>query len=308
MVDVKSCKGAAREFPHFDVGYIFQEQDTIDLVWKRGTIISLIRPKVNAMSNWLPRWANPNHLPVQNDWRRHGCSTSVGNSMVVGPKGLSRWEFLHSITGSMENYLSSRNHPRNSKVIISQWEIGTNLLLSGLPDCRRKSSLIGKLWSKNLDEVLSKNTLNILGLKILIKSPSAFGFLPPSRRVLAKQYPSQLGRQSSLWSWRDHNDRWLRCGVAVVRWRHFKVCGQRDTTRGEVLKGHFTTVYSVEFSPNRTRIMSSSWDNTVRIWSAVTGEIEWVLEGHSDRVSVRHMWFLAQRIRQFWSGTRSLAN
>ena len=42
---------------------------------------------------------------------------------------------------------------------------------------------------------------------------------------------------------------------------------------------------SVAFSPDGTRIVSGSYDNTVRIWDTSTGEQLVVLQGHEDAVS-----------------------
>ena len=46
-----------------------------------------------------------------------------------------------------------------------------------------------------------------------------------------------------------------------------------------------STVYSVAFSPDGTKLASGSYDNTVRIWSvgsAGTFECQSPLSGHSD--------------------------
>eukprot|EP01045_Picozoa_sp_COSAG04_P060876 COSAG04_NODE_30960_length_259_cov_0.987500_1_plen_51_part_01 len=41
---------------------------------------------------------------------------------------------------------------------------------------------------------------------------------------------------------------------------------------------------SASFSPDGTKVVSGSFDQTVRIWDAVTGECEQTLEGHSSAV------------------------
>ena len=51
------------------------------------------------------------------------------------------------------------------------------------------------------------------------------------------------------------------------------------------LRGHSTDVTSASFSPDGTKVVSGSDDQTVRIWDAVTGECEQTLEGHSDWVN-----------------------
>eukprot|EP01044_Picomonas_judraskeda_P043461 COSAG03_NODE_22869_length_286_cov_0.588235_1_plen_61_part_01 len=51
------------------------------------------------------------------------------------------------------------------------------------------------------------------------------------------------------------------------------------------LEGHSDDVNSASFSPDGTKVVSGSRDQTVRIWDAVTGECEQTLEGHSYYVN-----------------------
>ena len=47
-------------------------------------------------------------------------------------------------------------------------------------------------------------------------------------------------------------------------------------TTGDALKtlpGHKSGVRSVTFSPDGRTIASGSWDNTVRVWNVVSGEL-----------------------------------
>jgi WD40 repeat protein len=51
-----------------------------------------------------------------------------------------------------------------------------------------------------------------------------------------------------------------------------------------VIEGHGGPVNSIAYSPNGQRIVSGSYDTTVRVWNAVTGESTAVLQGHEDWV------------------------
>ena len=51
------------------------------------------------------------------------------------------------------------------------------------------------------------------------------------------------------------------------------------------LKGHSHFVSSVSFSPDGNRIVSGSFDRTVKVWDAQTGQETRTLKGHSGVVS-----------------------
>src|SRR5439155_18205546 len=51
------------------------------------------------------------------------------------------------------------------------------------------------------------------------------------------------------------------------------------------LAGHEYTVLSAAFSPDGTRIITTSYDRTARIWNAATGEEIAVLRGHEQSVA-----------------------
>ena len=54
----------------------------------------------------------------------------------------------------------------------------------------------------------------------------------------------------------------------------------------DVLTAHIgSVVYSAQFSADGRQILSASDNNTVRIWSAVTGECEQTMMGHTDGVT-----------------------
>ncbi|KIK66550.1 hypothetical protein GYMLUDRAFT_239481 [Collybiopsis luxurians FD-317 M1] len=62
-----------------------------------------------------------------------------------------------------------------------------------------------------------------------------------------------------------------------------------DVNTGQLchtLEGHMDVVHSVAFSTDGTRIVSGSFDQTVRVWdSATRAQLGWPLEGHEDKIT-----------------------
>ena len=52
----------------------------------------------------------------------------------------------------------------------------------------------------------------------------------------------------------------------------------------QTLQGHTETVNSAGFSPDGTKLVSASYDKTVRVWDVATGECVQTLQGHTDIV------------------------
>ncbi len=49
-----------------------------------------------------------------------------------------------------------------------------------------------------------------------------------------------------------------------------------------VLLGHRSDVYCVAFSPDSRRVVSGSWDRTLKVWDTATGQELFTLKGHTD--------------------------
>merc|ERR1712012_4130 len=53
----------------------------------------------------------------------------------------------------------------------------------------------------------------------------------------------------------------------------------------KTLQGHFGYVVDIAFNSKGDRLISSSFDGTVRIWSTETGKSVFTLDEHRDRVN-----------------------
>ena len=72
----------------------------------------------------------------------------------------------------------------------------------------------------------------------------------------------------------------------IPAWIQRKTKVQADwSTTLQTLEGHSSSVTSVAFSPDGKQVVSGSYDETVRLWDAVTGAALQTLEGHSDPVT-----------------------
>ncbi|KAG0280977.1 hypothetical protein BGZ95_007652 [Linnemannia exigua] len=66
--------------------------------------------------------------------------------------------------------------------------------------------------------------------------------------------------------------------------------GDGDSDPSWILEGHTRGVVSLSYSATGKKICSSSYDKTIRLWSRMTGQCLFVLEGHTDDVmGVRYL-------------------
>jgi len=58
------------------------------------------------------------------------------------------------------------------------------------------------------------------------------------------------------------------------------------------MKGHEKGVWSAVYDPSGKRILTSSPDNSARIWDTKTGKQSGILNGHSLFVSTAHTYII----------------
>ena len=103
---------------------------------------------------------------------------------------------------------------------------------------------------------------------------------------------------ADLRSPRQHRSQWIACKLDQAQWPRevtdhppFAVsCSHQlanviiASNKPEFYKGHKSLASSAQFSPNGQRLVSTSWDATVRIWDANSGELLKILSDHGGFV------------------------
>jgi len=73
------------------------------------------------------------------------------------------------------------------------------------------------------------------------------------------------------------------CPNDLRGWEWYRLRHIADQSR-MTLRGHKILATSVAFSPDSNRIISGSWDNTIKVWDAETGDELMTLRGHKECV------------------------
>jgi WD40 repeat protein len=75
----------------------------------------------------------------------------------------------------------------------------------------------------------------------------------------------------------------LPVGSSFLRVRHVATCESAALVRD--LVGHARTVTACTVTPDGRRVVSASWDHTLKVWDLASGRAEATLEGHAGRVT-----------------------
>jgi WD40 repeat protein len=150
--------------------------------------------------------------------------------------------------------------------------------------------LVGILWAYG-EAVRERNTAQ--------KAESRATSEADKARLEARRADEEAGRArlQTYWAQVGRTDSLLQAGdyagaVAVLEnigpeWRSWEYDWRRRQAEGTplTLRGHTMSVRAVSYSPDGTRIASTSYDQTVKIWDAESGAEIRTLRGHTNIVS-----------------------
>ena len=106
------------------------------------------------------------------------------------------------------------------------------------------------------------------------------------RRSQGLVYGNTLASAQREWDAGDARLAWDYLNAAewnLRGWEHDYLF-TRFTQNQKTHRGHTESVRSVAFSPDGKRIVSGSWDNTLKVWDATSGQETLTLKGHTNSV------------------------
>jgi len=142
-----------------------------------------------------------------------------------------------------------------------------------------------------------KSGAEVLTLKGHTSSVVSASFSPDGSRIVTcecGQHDEGLGREE--WCRGPHaqsRHQWRRVGVVQPGrfadrdrecGQHGEGLGREEWCRGPHAQGHTDLVMSASFSPDGSRIVTASADNTAKVWDAKSGAEVLTLKGHTQYV------------------------
>eukprot|EP01133_Synstelium_polycarpum_P014355 gene14355-16939_t len=227
--------------------------------------------------NWWTSVCRSKRLPGHSDWIT--CMQFDGKMLVTGS-----WDGsikLWNIDTYESHTLSTTDNGHNAGITCVQFK--NNRLISGSSD----STL--RIWDLSTSEclhVLRGHTDGVSCLTIIDDATVASGSLDNTVNL----WSIETGKL--LHSFSTHNS-----GITCLAYKNnLLISGAMSGTINvidipsrivlQTLHGHSDRVTSIQWwdGPHGERIISSSWDYTIRIWNIQSGKSVHVLSGHSFRV------------------------
>lgn len=111
-----------------------------------------------------------------------------------------------------------------------------------------------------------------------------------AQRELARSeillYASQIARAQKAWDDADVAGVWealSACKPELRGWEH-DYFFTRVTENHRNLRGHTRKVKSLSFTPDGRRLVSGSWDDTIKVWDVTSGTELLTIRGHTDHI------------------------
>lgn len=206
------------------------------------------------------------------DWSPDGAEViTAGEGNVVNVWGAQRFERRQAMIGHAGAIVAAQWAHRGRRIVTASrdgtarvWNASTGTQ-SSMP-LALGSALLSASWSSDDERIVT------VGFRDGVR-----GWDSESRGRVEGATLDRPDVGSASWSHRDHRVVATAQHVALV-W---------DTDRGlasAVTLRHDAAVLSAEWSPDDTRIVTTSEDGRVRIWNPVNGAMQFALTGHTGRV------------------------
>jgi WD40 repeat protein len=143
--------------------------------------------------------------------------------------------------------------------------------------------LMQEYASKNFNDkkfITDLKTLDPIAQKLI--TPKIIYAHPDSYSIIAKSLPRAIQDlntygNNAIWSFDGQQ-------LAIAKAEFLHILNPKNGAVIRTMKGHTRDITSITWSPDGTRLASSSLDRTVRIWNAQTGSQTHKLTGHTRRI------------------------